>query len=111
VVSSLAQWGEVEVKMQPRDSLERPTLKRRDQCCGGAQRSHSPVPPQHFLAPIAGELEEGVGGKHDGAVGQRGVSNHKVLQHSTAQRSTQVRAARLELSTMGQLGSVATAIT
>ena len=41
----------------------------------------SPVAPEHLFPSVARQLEEGVGGKDDRAVGQRGVGDHKVLQH------------------------------
>ena len=40
----------------------------------------SPVAPQHLLAAVPSQHQEGVRGKHDGAVGQGGVRNHKVLR-------------------------------
>ena len=45
-----------------------------------------PVPAQHLLAGVATELEEGVGGVYDGAVGQGGIRDYKVLQCRAVQR-------------------------
>lgn len=53
----------------------------------------SPVAPQHLLSAVPCELEERVRGKHDGAVGQRGVRNHKVLQVCGQSSGGQVRRA------------------
>lgn len=58
--------------------------QKQHQACYTRAVGFSPVAAQNLLSAVSTQAQEGVGGKDNGAVGQRGVGNHEVLQRGGA---------------------------